>query len=244
MPARRNIGVIAAFFAFALPQLAVAQQYITPRTVSVTGYAEEKLAPDEAKLFVTVHTENRDLNTAKKEQDEKVAKLMKVVKSLNIEQGDGNVRTLYANLQPVYDYQQQTGKPKFRAYQLENQIEMTLDKVEVAGPLMDKLVEAGFDRIGNIQFGLKDERKKREALMEEALKDARDKAGKMAAALGATLGKPMTISESGSYTPPPMPMMRNMAMAADMAESKSMPTYSPTGVIEIQQTVNVTFELQ
>lgn len=214
------------------------------RSVSVTGYAEAKLAPDQAKLYVTVNTENRDLNKAKQEQDEKMEKLMRVVKSLKIEEGDGNVRTLYANLQPMYDYERNTSKPRFRAYWLENQVEMTLDKVEIAGPLMDKLVESGFDNIGNIQFTLKEERKKREALMEDALVDARDKAQKMAAALGANLGKPITISESGSYTPP-IPLMRNMAaMAADAESAQSMPTYSPTGVIEIQQTVNVTFAIE
>lgn len=219
-------------------------RYVTPRSVSVTGYAEAKLAPEQAVISITVHSESKNLDAAKKEQDEKVKKLINLTREMKIDKDD--VRTLYANVRPEYEYIRETGKQKFRNYALENQIEITVKILDRAGPLMDKLIDAGFDRIGNLRFELENERKHREALMTEALQQARDKAAKMAEALGAKLGRPLTISESGAYNPPPMPMGRTMAMAesADMAKSASMPTYTPIGVIDIQQTVNVTFELE
>ncbi len=222
-----------------LPLTAHAADVVVP-SISVTGFAEAKLAPNEARLSLTVHSEHAKLDTAKAEQDKKVKALLAITEKLGIKAD--NVKTQYASVQPIYDYVQNTSKPKFRAYSLDNQIEIKMDKLDNAGPLMDKLTEAGFDRMNGLNFGLKDEREQREAMLAQALANAKDKAQKMAAALGVKLGKPIAINESGAYTPQPMPVMAMRAEAAAM-DKGSMPSYSPAGLIEIQQTVNVTFSL-
>lgn len=214
------------------------------RSVTVTGFAEAKLAPNQANLSMTVHSENTKLDVAKKEQDKKVKEMMNLIADIGIKEKD--VKTRYANVQPVYDYMEKTNKPKFRHYALDNQVDININELEDAGPLMDKLVQAGFDRVNGLTFALKDDREQREALLVDALANAKDKAQKMVGALGAKLGKPITITESGSYNPPPMLYAKSaraeMAMASDTGGS--MPTYSPAGLIEIQQTVNVTFGIE
>jgi uncharacterized protein len=224
----------------AFPLTAHAADVVVP-SISVTGFAEAKLAPNQAVLSLTVHSENVKLDVAKKEQDKKVKEVIAITEKLGIKADD--VKTQYANVQPVYDYNQ-NGKPKFRNYSLDNQIEIKMDKLETAGPLMDALTNAGFDRIGGLGFGLKDEREQREALLAQALGNAKDKAQKMAAALGVKIGKPITINESGAYTPQPVVMAKAVRAEMAVADAGSMPTYSPTGLIEIQQTVNVTFGIE
>lgn len=227
---------------FAIP--ALAQDKIVP-SIAVTGYAEAKLAPDQARLSVEVYTEQRNLKTAKKDQDEKVKNLLAIAVKQGVKQDD--IRTLYANVQPLYDYVPNTSKPKFRAYMLSNQVEIVCNDLTITGPLMDALVEAGFDRVQGIQFTLKNRREEEQKLTRAALVNAKTKAADMASALDVKIGKPITITESGSYNPPPIVMAKamhaEMAVAAD-ASGGSMPSYSPAGLIEISQTVNVTFAIE
>ncbi len=234
----RNITIALLL---ALPLTAHAADVVVP-SISVTGFAEVKLAPNQAVLSLTVHSENVKLDVAKAEQDKKVKQVVAITDKLGIKVDD--VKTQYANVQPIYDYMPNTNKPKFRVYSLDNQIEIKMDKLEVAGALMDALVAAGFDRVNGLQFGLKNEREQREAMLAQALANAKDKAQKMTSALGAKLGKPITINESGSYMPQPVMMAKAMSAESAVADAGSMPSYSPTGLIEIQQTVNVTFGLE
>lgn len=222
---------------------AMAQMATEPlRSVTVTGYAQESFAPDEAMVGITVHSEDRDLATAKKDQDKKMHQLMQLVVDTGIKKED--VRTQFANVQPVYEYV--NGKRRFKNYALNNRLEITVRVMEKAGPLVDRLVDAGFDQVDNIQFRLSDEREKREEMLTRAIENGRAKAERMAASLGQKLGKPITIEESGAHVRPPQPMMMAKAerglMAADA--SVSMPSYSPAGEIEISQTVGLSFELQ
>jgi uncharacterized protein YggE len=230
------------FFALSFP--AFASDAVVQPSIAVVGVAEAKIAPDEAVMNVEVYTEKRDLQAAKKEQDEKVRKLLAIAKKQGV--SEEQIRTLYANVNPIYDYLPNTNKPKFRAYGLSNNIQITTQDLTLVGPLMDALVEANFDRIQGVQFGLKNQRDEQDKLMKAALLNAKAKATNMVSALDAKLGKPITITESGSYNPPPVMMAKamrtEMAMATDAGGS--MPTYTPAGLIEIQQTVNVTFAIQ
>lgn len=234
---------ILALFLLISTAPAFAETVVQP-SISVVGFAESKISPDKASINVEAYSENKDLNTAKKEQDEKVKKLVALAKKQGID--EDQITTRYANVQPLYDYLPNTNKPKFRAYSLSNQIEIEVLDITKVGPLMDALVAANFDRIQGVQFGLKNRRAAEDALLKQALGNARAKAGGMVEALDAKLGKPITISESGSYNPPPILMAKaqrmEMAVAADAGGS--MQSYSPTGLIEIQQTVNVTFAME
>jgi len=211
------------------------------RSVSVSGFAEESFAPDEANVAVTVHSENRDLATAKKEQDEKVKKLVQLAMDTGVKKED--IRTQFANVQPSYDYA--NGKQRFRHYELNNRVEIKVRDLNKTGPLVDRLVAADFDRMDGIQFSLSTERQKREEMLAKAIENGRAKAESMAAALGQKLGRPISIEESGANVRPPQPVMMmkaERAMAADA--SVSMPSYSPAGEIQISQTVGLSFELQ
>ena len=213
-------------------------------SITVTGYAEAKISPDQAVVNVNVYTENKELAIAKKEQDAKVKKLV----ALALKNGakKEHISTRRANVQPLYDYVQATKKRRFRAHSLTNSIEVKMDDLEQVGPFVDALVAAKFDRIQGVQFRLKNRRAHQEKLLKEALRNAKKKAEMMADALDTDIGRPITVSESGSYNRPPIYRARaakaeSFAVAAD---SGSIESYTPTGQVDIKQTVNVTFELE
>ena len=72
-----------------------------------------------------------------------------------------------------------------------------------------------------------------------AVEDARKKAETLAEAAGVTVGKVLSISESGGMTPP-MPMMKAMRAQGMMAEA-AVPVEAGENTYTVQ--VNVTFEL-
>ena len=213
-------------------------------SLSVTGYAEAKIAPDQATVSVNVYTENKELAVAKKQQDRKVKKLV----ALALKQGvkKNHISTHYANVQPLYDYIKLTKKRRFRAHSLTNRISIKMDDLEKVGPLVDSLVAAEFDRIQGVNFTLKNRRAHQEKLLKQALSNAKQKAEMMADALDTDIGRPLKVSESGSYNRPPVYRARGAQVEAFAvkADSGSIDTYTPTGQVDIKQTVNVTFELE
>lgn len=235
---------VAAILAGA-PAYAGQQDIVAARTLAVTGYAEAKLPPDQAQLNLNVYTEHKQLAAGKLEQDKKMNQMMQILADNGI--AKEKIRTQYAAINPIYDYIQNS-KPRFRAYELTNRVEITIDDLSSTGPIVDKLVEAGFDRVENVQFQLKDQIKRREELLSAAVANAKGKAARMATELGVKLGKPVSVTESGAFNPPPVMMAKGMARAAMMADGavaeSSMPSYTPSGLVEINQTVNATFEVE
>ncbi len=227
-----------------IPTLAHAQSLpAQPSSITVSGEASAKLAPDAVTLPVTVYTENKELNAAKTENDRKLAAVLSLAKELGIPKE--KLQTQMTQLSPLYDYAPDTGKQTLHGYQASATIAMTLEDLSKLTPLMDKLAQAGIDRIGSAQFGLKDEKKARDALLVKAMQDARSKADVLAGAAGVKAGKPITIQEHGGgigLPRPPVPMMARAEMASLKMDAAAPDL--PGGEMEIRQTVSVSFALE
>jgi uncharacterized protein YggE len=233
---------IALFVLLAAP--AWAQSPLEVRHVSVTGEATAKLVPDQAMLSVTVQTEDAKLTTAKEKNDQRLKKALAVAKEFGLT--DKQIRLSQSNISPQYDYKNGSSRPVFRSYVVSHTLVLTLPKPEKAALLMDALTQQGVDQMGGLSFGLADEKKARDELLEKALADAKAKAGRMAAALGATLGEPLTISEQGGgvHMPVPRPMMARMEMAVGSAKMMDASPELPSGEIEVSSSVSVVFALK
>lgn len=214
------------------------------RVISVNGEAVAKRAPDQATLPVTLVSEDKNLQTAKDANDKKLKNVLRIARELGIK--DEQVKTLYATIDPRYTYDQKTSKQSFDVYVANLSLSITLDEPDKLGPLMSALIKDNIDRIGSVNFGLKDEKKARDDMLTQAVQDAKAKAEKLAAALGVKVGAPLSISENGGGVVPPnpwpvRPMMMKSAMAADGASAESAP---PSGLVEIRQNVSVQFAIE
>jgi uncharacterized protein YggE len=231
----RTFLVPAAVFLLVAP--AGAQQ-TTPSSaepvVVVSGEGLVKAAPDRA--FVTFAVESR--SKLPKEAQAQNAKAMMSVHDRLIAAGlpKDAIRTLSYDLHLESDWV--NGRQVPRGYVARNTIEVRVDEITRVGEVIDIGITNGANSVHNVRFDLK----QRDALEREALKlataDARARAEAAAAGAGATIGRVVRIEEPsrGYPVPPPMPMMREAALAQDARAT----TPVVAGEIEIRSTVVLT----
>jgi uncharacterized protein YggE len=111
------------------------------------------------------------------------------------------------------------------------------DVTKVAG-IIDTLVGAGANDIGNISFEVTQASKLLDDAREQAVADARRKAEIYAKAAGVTLGEPLSISEEGAAPPP----VFRSKMAAPMAGGAPTPVAPGEELLSV--TVNVTWAIK
>ena len=205
----------------------------TQRTVTVTGTATIKAAPDEAVISLGVQTQAA---TAQGALNQNAERMMAVLQAL-VGQGIGkdDVATSYVSLYPTYG---NTGM-EITGYQAANTIDVTVRDMEKVGPVIDASVDAGANLSNGISFRLSDENHGVNEALQAAVAEARSKAETLAVAGDAQLGQVVTIVEMSSPSSIPPIYYERTAGAADAAVST--PIQPPT--LETQVSVSVTWEL-
>ena len=116
---------------------------------------------------------------------------------------------------------------------------MELHDLEKLGQLLERATDLGVNQMGDPRL----DSSKRQDLVREALAkavvDARQNAEVIAKAAGAKLGAARTINANTEFTPPPMPMVRAMAMEAKAAGGAPY----QSGEMTFNATVNVQYDL-
>lgn len=243
----KNLLIISGSFFALLSAAAVAEPPMgmmpPPRTVSVSGQAEEQVAPDKAILSLSLISKNTKLAQAKQESDKLAETLVKAAKDLDIPKEMIAVSSI--NVSPEYSYNNRDGRPQFMGYIVSRTLRITMKTTDTYEKLFSAAIDAGVDQINGIEFELSDREARAGKVRVKAFEVAQAKAAALAAAAGMKLGKPLTINTDGHYTPPimPMPMMAKAMMAdAGGAESSVAPTLP--GMVTLRESVSVVFELE
>lgn len=237
---RTTLGWCVAVLALAAP--AAAQErpgYVPERSVTTSGMATVKMAPDRA--WVTVGIEAR----APKSQDaqKKAAVVMQAIqaqlKALGIP--DNAIRTISFNLNADWDYT--NNKRVLRGYVVSNMVEVKVDDITKVGDVLDRSISAGGNAIHGVRWDLQNrERVDRDALR-QAVEDAKQRAEVSVAAAGARLGPVMRINEQRSDYSPRMDMMMMQRGAVAAAPAPPPETMISPGEIELRAMVTVTFSI-
>ena len=119
---------------------------------------------------------------------------------------------------------------------------MTVREIDDAGTVLDDAIDAGGDaiRVSHISFSLDDPEAAMAEAREAAMADAKARAETLAAAAGVSVGRPLSINESGGFFPP-VPIFRAEAAVADGA---GFDTAIAPGEQDITVTVSVVYELE
>jgi uncharacterized protein YggE len=219
------------------------------RSITVSGMAERKVAPDEGHVNVSISATNAKLEIAKAEHDRKLREVMAIAKKEGID--DAQMKTQHSAVQPQYTYE--NNKRQFKGYQVQTALDITVKKVDAVGDLVEKLTTAGLEKGAGVEWGnlinvsytIANPDKIRSDMLIEAIKDARSKADNMASAVGGSVGNALQVNEGGSpqfHFPTPMPMMARGMVASDGAMEKSVSP--PVGEQQVNASVTVTFELK
>lgn len=224
------------------PVSAFADDMPRANTMTVHGEAMTKVAPDQLTLPVTVRDENTTLKVAKDRHDDKLRKLLKLADSAGIPKE--KMQTSFTSVSPVYDYEKDSTHPHLRGYKVETTLDFKLTDFSKLGDFMNGVVAAGIDEIGSVSYSLQDEDKVKNDTLNLAMQHAFEKASSLAATAKVSLDKPLVIEEGEAeiqqpVRPRPMRMMAMSAMAAPAA-----PPELPSGVIEVHQSVTVTYAIK
>ena len=203
--------------------------------INVAGEGKVKVAPDQVFIAVSVETKGNKAADVKKQNDETVEKVVQAIKKSKLAKED--VQTKRISLNPVYDYE----KKKY-SYNATQTIEILLKDLSQYDGLMESLVDAGINRISNVEFrSSKIEQYKTEA-RKQAILQAKQKATDYVSVLGQKVGKAITISDNTQVTYPQMMYEMKAAFGGVAADAAPRETLA-IGEIDVKADVNVSFIL-
>jgi len=184
-------------FVFAIGLAAHAQAQILgefpnqPPTVSVSGTAEVKVAPDEIHLDLGVETRHPALDEAKSENDQHMAAVLTFLKEAGIDRKD--IQTDFLAIHPHYRTSNETS-PEY--YVAQRSVGIRLRKLAGFEKVLTGVLKHGANHVHGIDFRTTELRKHRDAARQLAIRAAREKAEALAGELGTKVGKVQRISEN------------------------------------------------
>ena len=221
--------------------------------ITVNGEAVVKVQPDEIIITFGIETWDKNIMVAKQENNEIMRKAVIVIKEAGIR--DKDIQTDYLSIEPRYDDNYE--KKNFIGYFVRNTFVVTLAEPGKVEDLVTGALQSGVNYIHNINFQTTEFKKYREQARELALNAAKEKAEKMAGALGQNIGDPIQINEGygGSnwwyysswngwgYGSRSNYMSQNVMQNIESGSGEISETIA-LGKISIKANVTVTFELK
>lgn len=216
-----------------------AQQVEQLRTIGVSGQGEVRAEPDRATVTLGVESRKPKLEDARAAVAKTVDAVLKLTRELKVD--PKLVRATRINVQPEYNWNANNANERtLIGYFVSRQVEVELHDLEKLGQLLERSTDLGVNQMGDPRL----DSSKRQDLVREALAkavvDARQNAEVIAKAAGAKLGNARTINANTEFSPPPMPMVRAMAM--DAREAKTSAPYQ-SGEMTFNATVSVQYDL-
>lgn len=219
-----------------------------PPLVSTSGTAQVRVVPDLADLNFEVEVRHADLAIARKEQAERMAKLLTALRAAGV--AENELQTSQVAIAPDYtNRREETDKVKF--YSVSQTVCCTLHEVKKVPDVTASAISAGATTVSGACLRTSQLRKYRDEARAMAIKAAREKAVALAGELGAKVGKPYTITEgaandwrSSGYNRNNLQVQSNAANdAAETPGDGSSPAFAP-GSISISASVDVAFLLE
>jgi len=226
--------VLTGFLAAAVPTGALAD---TAHTITVSGSCEARGAPDQAQLSAGVTTVAPTAAAALAENARTMTTVFDTLKRLGIP--ERAIQTSNFSVSPQYPpyNQNDRGLQKVVGYQINNQVNVTLDDTKKLGPALDALVNAGANQVNSVSYTIHDADALEAKAQAAAIASARARAETYAKAAGVALGGVLSISEVSVEAPRPV------FMAKAMAGNDGATTPTAAGEQSVTANVTVVFEI-
>jgi uncharacterized protein YggE len=200
--------------------------------ITVHGHSELKVKPDIAYINLSVTTQTREQSEAVATNAQRSVNLIAALKKVGIASQD--IQTQSYTVQPQYDYN--TSPPLSVGYQVTNSFQVTIRDLTKVGLILDTASKQGSTSAGDVQFDISDHSRYQGEALVAAVADAKSRADLMAGAAGVSLGRLVSLSDTGIPTVTPIFMQRKFsAMASPMA--------APTTPVQDQQ-VDITADVE
>src|SRR5262245_6570593 len=218
-------------------------------TISASGTAEIRVAPDEVDLRLGVETRDPKLDEAVRQNENRMTAVLKFLKDSGLESKD--IQTDYVEIHPQYNTAANADRVVPEFYLVRRNLGVRLRRVAQFDTVLAGVIKSGANHVMGIEFRTTELRKHRDAARQQAIRAAKEKAVALAQELDAKVGKPQTIHEqtsggwwgwSGVHWSQVNPMFQNTIQTTSSGE----PTEAnlSVGLIGIRANVNVTFALE
>jgi uncharacterized protein YggE len=165
--------------------------------LTVQGSAEVRVVPDFGVVRLGVAEQAPTAEEAQDGVNGGANRIIAVLQAMGIE--DGAVQTARLTLSPVYSRQRPNGGEPLSiiAYCAANTITVRVEVLERIGDGegIDRALEAGANQLEGVSFELQDELASRQAVLRNAVGEAREKAQAIADALGVALVSIFSVNE-------------------------------------------------
>jgi uncharacterized protein YggE len=226
-------ATLAVLFAAALlASPALADDF--PSAITVSGEATVSAAPDLAQIDAGVANDAKSAKEASDANNAAMGKVLLALKGAGVAEKD--YQTSRLSLQAQYAPSRSGVTTSVVGFRASNRVTVKIRDVTKVAGIIDTLVNAGANDIGNISFEVTQASKLLDDAREQAVADARRKAEIYAKATGVTLGAPLSVSEGGA----PMPLFKGRMAAAPMAA----PAAVAPGEETLAVTVNVSWAIK
>ncbi|MCX6165288.1 MAG: SIMPL domain-containing protein [Ignavibacteriae bacterium] len=215
--------------------IAISQE--KPPGIEVTGTASISVTPDIMKWTVDIQNDNDNVQEAKTRNDNTISKVLGILKNYNIE--DKDIKTSGIRMtKKAYRYGDE------KKYSVSNTVWFTLENIAKYDLITNDLIRIEDVFITNTTLEYSKAIETRVQARTNALLVAKEKAVKMAEALGMTIGKPILIQEEPIYDYwgyPNYTQNNVQNYAVDMPNSSQ---HFSEGIMKIESKVKVVFELK
>lgn len=208
----------------------------TATVITVAGHYEQEVTPDIANVTVGVATEAATVIEAKNRNAAETSAVYARMDSLGIKKE--YIKTTNYSVTPVYRYDEARQKsPQITGYRVTNNVCITVEPLLV-GDVIDASLKGGANQIFSISFGKKDEERFKTTALQQAVKNALDKANAIAEALDMRVTKVKSVSESGVHVQPTELGFRALSKSAADTATPISP-----GLIRLSADVQLVLEI-
>ena len=223
--------------------LSAARADSPPRWIAVQGECHREVTPDRASVDLTV----QHLEASVKLATEKTARVHAELRDriLRLKLADAELESVGYSVEEVREWEKNRSVSKgFRA---QMSLRVSTSEIGRFGEVMVIASQLDLKDVGALRSFVSTSLRERERIgcLEGALKNARLKADRMAAAAGATVERVLSIAEEGATPPPPpMPQMAKMFGGGGAADAAMVAPVVDAGKSEIGVRVDVVYGLR
>lgn len=215
-------------------------------TVDVTGVAEIFVVPDEVTFSLKVAKTDKELEKAKRDNDQIIRKVLELARDFKIDAKD--VKTDFITVKEAYERQRIVGtddeyRNVFVGYTVSKTAVVKLKDLSRFEDFFSKVIGIGVTDISGVTFTSSQLRKHKDEARAMAMRAAREKATALAAVIGQNIGRAVSIKEENvdgyrnSYA-----NASSNSFAVDGSDTDEEDTFS-VGTISVKAQVEVSFLL-
>lgn len=219
----------------ALAQQSTINQTITGTRLDITATGDVTRVSDLAVISTGVVSRATTASGAIQQTASRMARVREALRQAGI--ADRDIQTSNISLNPDYVYANNQ-PPKLNGYSASNQLTVRFRDIASTGQILDVLVAQGANQINGPNLTIEHPETALDEARAKAIAAGRARADLYARSLGLRVVRVVSVSESGGYSPPPMPPM---VMAARAERDQ---TVIDPGEQKLQVSVSMTFELQ